>query len=256
MKVEYRTGYVWEEAHDNLPLLYYAHVFRDRYYSTGEVITDTFVDVGHPMETSLGFGCIGYNDDAYLAEGEYKYSDDDIVIFHKGTMKGEPNDSIRTMTSIVEVDDLDAIEVREDFHPSPDGDGYPGKWDCYISGKIYEDGVYIPVDANLATQSYEQCSLPSGWYFQGFTEKADLTQVFYKDYVTSIYHMFMHIRCYDQFLVIDGVRIDFLEYLPDRKFNTVVESTPPSGKRITRETRVKFLGRNFYAACIMEFRQK
>lgn len=255
VKVEYRTGYVWEEAHDNLPLLYYAHVFRDRYYSTGEVITDTFVDVGHPMETSLGFGCIGYNDDAYLAEGEYKYSDDDIVIFHKGTMKGEPNDSIRTMTSIVEVDDLDAIEVREDFHPSPDGDGYPGKWDCYISGKIYEDGVYIPVDANLATQSYEQCSLPSGWYFQGFTEKADLTQVFYKDYVTSIYHMFMHIRCYDQFLVIDGVRIDFLEYLPDRKFNTVVESTP-SGKRITRETRVKFLGRNFYAACIMEFRQK
>lgn len=255
VKVEYRTGYVWEEAHDNLPLLYYAHVFRDRYYSTGEVITDTFVDNGHPMETSLGFGCIGYNDDAYLAEGEYKYSDDDIVIFHKGTMKGEPNDSIRTMTSIVEVDYLDSIEVREDFHPSPDGDGYPGKWDCYISGKIYEDGVYIPVDANLATQSYEQCSLPSGWYFQGFVEKADITHVFYKNYITSIYRMFMHIGCYDQFLVIDGVRIDFLEYLPDRKFNTVVESTP-SGKTITREERVKFLGRNFYAACIMEFRQK
>lgn len=255
VKVEYRTGYVWEEAHDNLPLLYYAHVFRDRYYSTGEVITDTFVDNGHPMELITSLLRIGYNDDAFLTGGEYKYSDDDIVIFHKGTLNGDPNDSIRTTTSIVEVDYLDSIEVREDFHPSPDGDGYPGKWDCYISGKIYEDGVYIPVDANLATQSYEQCSLPSGWYFQGFTEKADLTQVFYKDYVTSIYHMFMHIRCYDQFLVIDGVRIDFLEYLPDRKFNTVVESTP-SGKRITRETRVKFLGRNFYAACIMEFRQK
>lgn len=255
VKVEYRTGYVWEEAHDNLPLLYYAHVFRDRYYSTGEVITDTFVDVGHPMELTPSLMCIGYGGAAHIANGEYKYSDDDIIIFHEGTLNGEANDSIRTTISIVDVDDLDAIEVREDFHPSPDGDGYPGKWDCYISGKIYEDGVYIPVDANLATQSYEQCSLPSGWYFQGFTEKADLTQVFYKDYVTSIYHMFMHIRCYDQFLVIDGVRIDFLEYLPDRKFNTVVESTP-SGKRITRETRVKFLGRNFYAACIMEFRQK
>lgn len=255
VKVEYRTGYVWEEAHDNLPLLYYAHVFRDRYYSTGEVITDTFVDNGHPMELITSLLRIGYNDDAFLTGGEYKYSDDDIVIFHKGTLNGDPNDSIRTTTSIVEVDYLDSIEVREDFHPSPDGDGYPGKWDCYISGKIYEDGVYIPVDANLATQSYEQCSLPSGWYFQGFVEKADLTQVFYKDYVTSIYHMFMHITCYDQFLVIDGVRIDFLEYLPDREFNTVVESTP-SGKTITREERVKFLGRNFYAACIMEFRQK
>lgn len=255
VKVEYRTGYVWEEAHHNLPLLYYAHVFRDRYYSNGEVFTDTFVDDGHPMETSLGFGCIGYNDDAYLAEGEYKYSDDDIVIFHKGTMNGLPNDSIRTMTSIVEVDYLDSIEVREDFHPSPDSDAYPGKWDCYVGGKMYGDGVYMPIEADLSSEPHEKCDLPSGWYFQGFVEKADLTQVFYKDYVTSIYHMFMHIKCYEQFLVIDGVRIDFLEYLPDREFNTVVESTP-SGKTIIREEKVKFLGRNFYAACIMEFRQK
>lgn len=255
VKVEYRTGYVWEEAHDNLPLLYYAHVFRDRYYSTGEVITDTFVDNGHPMETSLGFGCIGYNDDAYLAEGEYKYSDDDIVIFHKGTMKGEPNDSIRTMTSIVEVDYLDSIEVREEFNMDPGNGRFPGMWETYVAGKMYDDGIYIPVDANLATHPHDQCNLPSGWYFQGFAEQADATQIFYKNYVTPIYHMTMFIRCYDQFLVIDGVRIDFLEYLPDRKFNTVVESTP-SGKTITREERVKFLGRNFYAACIMEFRQK
>lgn len=255
VKVEYRTGYVWEEAHHNLPLLYYAHVFRDRYYSNGEVITDTFVDDGHPMETSLGFGCIGYNDDAYLAEGEYKYSDDDIVIFHKGTMNGLPNDSIRTMTSIVEVDDLDAIEVREEFNMDPGNGRFPGMWETYVAGKMYDDGIYIPVDANLATHPHDQCNLPSGWYFQGFAEQADVTQIFYKNYVTSIYHMTMFIRCYDQFLVIDGVRIDFLDYLPDREFNTVIESTP-SGKTITREERVKFLGRNFYAACIMEFRQK
>ena len=255
VKVEYRTGYVWEEAHHNLPLLYYAKVYRDRYYSNGEVFTDEFVDNGHPMETSLGFGCIAYNDDAYLAEGEYQYGEDDIVIFHKGTMIGEPNDSIRTMTSIVEVDDLNAITVKEEFHPSPDGDGYPGKWSCYVTGKTYDDGVYMPVDPGLATSSYESCDLPSGWYFQGFTEKADVTQVFYKDYIASIYSMFMHIRCYDQYLAIDGIRINFLDYLPERVFNTVVENTS-YGKKITRETRVKFLGRNFYAACIMEFHQK
>lgn len=255
VKVEYRTGYVWEEAHDNLPLLYYAHVFRDRYYSTGEVITDTFVDNGHPMETSLGFQSIFPIDGAFMAEGEYKYSDDDIVIFHKGTMKGEPNDSIRTMTSIVEVDYLDSIEVREEFNMDPGNGRFPGMWETYVAGKMYDDGIYIPVDANLATHPHDQCNLPSGWYFQGFAEQADATQIFYKNYVTPIYHMTMFIRCYDQFLVIDGVRIDFLEYLPDRKFNTVVESTP-SGKTITREERVKFLGRNFYAACIMEFRQK
>lgn len=255
VKVEYRTGYVWEEAHDNLPLLYYAHVFRDRYYSTGEVITDTFVDNGHPMELITSLLRIGYNDDAYLTGGEYKYSDDDIVIFHKGTLNGDPNDSIRTTTSIVEVDYLDSIEVREGFNMDPGNGRFPGMWETYVAGKMYDDGIYIPVDANLATHPHDQCNLPSGWYFQGFAEQADATQIFYKNYVTPIYHMTMFIRCYDQFLVIDGVRIDFLEYLPDRKFNTVVESTP-SGKTITREERVKFLGRNFYAACIMEFRQK
>ncbi len=255
VKVEYRKGYVWEEAHHNLPLLYYAKVYRDRYYSNGEVFTDEFVDNGHPMELTPALVCIGYNDDAFLAEGEYQYSEDDIVIFHKGTMNGEANDSIRTTTSIVEVDDLNAITVKEEFHPSPDGDGYPGKWSCYVTGKTYDDGVYMPVDPGLATSSYESCDLPSGWYFQGFTEKADVTQVFYKDYIASIYSMFMHIRCYDQYLAIDGIRINFLDYLPERVFNTVVENTS-YGKKITRETRVKFLGRNFYAACIMEFHQK
>lgn len=255
VRVEYRTGYVWEEAHDNLPLLYYAKVYRDRYYSNGEVFTDEFVDNGHPVELITSLLRIGYNDDAYLVEGEYRYSDDDVVVFHKGTMNGEANDSIRTTTSIVEVDDLDAIEVKEDFHPSPDGDGYPGKWSCYVTGKTYDEGVYTPVDPGLATASYESCDLPSGWYFQGFTEKADITKVYYKDYIASLYRMFMHLRCYDQFLVIDGIRINFLDYLPERAFNTVIEDTS-FGKTVTRETRVKFLGRNFYAACIMEFHQK
>ena len=50
VKMEYRPGWTWEEAHDNLPLLYYAHVDRDRYYSNGEVYTDHFVDYGHDAQ--------------------------------------------------------------------------------------------------------------------------------------------------------------------------------------------------------------
>lgn len=56
VKVEYRTDYIWEEAHDNLPLLYYAIVYRDRYYrhSDGreEILTDRFVDNGHMVGSS------------------------------------------------------------------------------------------------------------------------------------------------------------------------------------------------------------
>ena len=257
VKVEYRTGYVWEEAHDNLPLLYYAKVYRDRYYSNGEVFTDEFVDNGHPVELMTSLLRIGYNDDAYLAEGEYRYSDDDIVVFHKGTLNGEANDSIRTTTSIVEVDDLNSIEVKEEFNMDPANGRFPGMWDTYVVGKTYDNGAYLPISLNnsMLTKPYETCDLPSGWYFQVFANKTDMTQVSYKNYVTPIYHMSMHIRCYDQFLVIDGIRINFLDYLPKDEFNTVIENTS-FGKKITRETRVKFLGRNFYAACIMEFHQK
>ena len=255
VRVEYRTGYVWEEAHHNLPLLYYAKVYRDRYYSNGEVFTDEFVDNGHPMEVTTSLLRVGYNDDAYLTGGEYKYSDDDIIIFHEGTLSGEVNDSIRTTVSIVEVDDLNAIEVREKLNLDPANGRFPGMWETYVSGKLYEDGVYMPVDPSLVPSSYESCDLQSGWYFQVFAEKADATQVFYKQYATPIYHMSMFIGCYDQFLAIDGIRIDFLNHLPTCEFNTVIENTA-SGKKITREERVKFLGRNFYAACIMDFRQK
>ena len=255
VRVEYRTGYVWEEAHHNLPLLYYAKVYRDRYYSNGEVFTDELVDNGHPMEVTTSLLRVGYNDDAYLTGGEYKYSDDDIIIFHEGTLSGEVNDSIRTTVSIVEVDDLNAIEVREKLNLDPANGRFPGMWETYVSGKLYEDGVYMPVDPSLVPSSYESCDLQSGWYFQVFAEKADATQVFYKQYATPIYHMSMFIGCYDQFLAIDGIRIDFLNHLPTCEFNTVIENTA-SGKKITREERVKFLGRNFYAACIMDFRQK
>lgn len=70
----------------------------------------------------------------------------------------------------------------------------------------------------------------------------------------------MHLRCYDQFLVIDGLRINFLAYLPQREFNWLIDDLPATekysaGKRYTRETRVKFLGRNFYAACTMDVYQ-
>lgn len=88
VKVEYRTDYIWEEAHDNLPLLYYAIVYRDRYYrhSDGreEILTDRFVDNGHPVELVAGLIDISSGDDAYRSEGEYFYPDGSSVIFHKG----------------------------------------------------------------------------------------------------------------------------------------------------------------------------
>lgn len=267
VKVEYRTDYIWEEAHDNLPLLYYAIVYRDRYYrhSDGreEILTDRFVDNGHPVELITSLMDIVSGDDAYLFEGEHKFSDGEIVIFHKGNLNGKVNDSIRTTTSIVEVDNPDMITIEEKYHPDPDGGKSPGEWSAYAVSKLYAEGEYmvIPFDESLVKQQYELANEQSGWYFQGFTDKADMTEIYYNHNYTPLYHIFMHVRCYDQYLIIDGIRINFLDYLPQREFATVVESLPAAygygaGKKITRETHIKFLGRNFYAACIMEIYKK
>ena len=260
--VIYRTGYTWEEAHDNLPLLYYAHVERERHYTNGKVCTDKSVDNGHPVELINSLLCLAYDDDAYMFEGEYQFANGDKAVFHKGEMNGEPNDSIRTTSSIVEVIFPNNITFEEKWHSAPDGNNYPGKWDTYVTSKLYDENIYlhIPPEKNPAAPLYEKTNLSSGWYFQGFTDKADLSELYYNEQYTPLYHLFLHLGCYDQFLVIDGLRINFLAYLPQREFNWLIDDLPATekysaGKRYTRETRVKFLGRNFYAACTMDVYQ-
>ena len=260
--VIYRTGYTWEEAHDNLPLLYYAYVERERHYTNGKVYTDKFVDNGHPVELINSLLCLAYDDDAYMFEGEYQFANGDKAVFHKGEMNGEPNDSIRTTSSIVEVIFPNNITFEEKWHSAPDGNNYPGKWDTYVTSKLYDENIYlhIPPEKNPAAPLYEKTNLSSGWYFQGFTDKADLSELYYNEQYTPLYHLFLHLRCYDQFLVIDGLRINFLAYLPQREFDWLIDDLPATekysaGKRYTRETRVKFLGRNFYAACTMDVYQ-
>ena len=261
VKVEYRTDYIWEEAHDNLPLLYYAIVYRDRYYrhSDGreEILTDRFVDNGHPMEVVPSLVDAKSQNSASESEGEYELDTGDIICFRKGSFVGGLNDSICVATGIVEVDDPDKFVLREKYHSDPDDGKSAGMWDYYPVSKLYSNDSYLFIspDKNLSDQKYETTDAQSGWYFSGFTDKADTSSGHYNGSGRYVYSIFMHVRCYDQFLVIDGRRIDFLQYRPQREFNTVVENLS-NGKRFIRETRVKFLGRNFYAACVMEVHKK
>mgnify|MGYP007041164085 FL=1 len=266
VKVEYRTDYIWEEAHDNLPLLYYAIVYRDRYYrhSDGreEILTDRFVDNGHPVELVAGLIDISSGDDAYRSEGEYFYPDGSSVIFHKGKMVGDNNDSIHYTTSIVEMDNPEGFTIKDDYAVEQS----PGTWEIYVVSKLYANGEYIFISPteSFTEHKYETVDLQSGWYFQRFVDKVDYATIQYTpnpDFRKTLYHLQLFIGLYDQFLVIDGRRIDFLNYQPERTFNSRIENLPAAhgygaGKRVTREIHAKFLGRNFYAACIMEIYKK
>ena len=264
VRVEYRTGYEWHEAEYNLPLRYNAIVYRDRYYDNGEVITDTFMDVAHPVETPTEIidGLTNGNTPIEEVEGERTFSDGSSVYYHKGTESGGAYDGYNILTSTVEVDNLNRIMIVEDYTDYGVEEN-PGDWDSYVVSKLYQDGEYLFIspETDLEGEQYELTDLQSGWYFQGFADKTDESKICYQNQYFPLYRVRVFLRFYDQYLVIDGRRIDFSEYWPQRKFNQRIEDLPATsefgpGKKITCEASSEFLGRDVYAACIMNIYEK
>ena len=237
VKVEYRTGYVWEEAHDNLPLLYYAKVYRDRYYSNGEVFTDEFVDNGHMvgLVTSMN-----PEDGSYALENG---ANTNLQFSHNNV-----NDSINVYFYNIQVTSLDAVSAN-----SGDNVIYSeaGKWDEYLVSKLYDGNSFILATDTPSNSQWETTELQTGWYFkdirsyrgynfnyQGPTIMWDGCMIYQIDLVV-----------YDQFLAIDGRLIDFLKYRPEYHYNFSEQETE-SGLEHKFECSFEFMGRNFYAAVI------
>lgn len=237
VKVEYRTGYVWEEAHDNLPLLYYAKVYRDRYYSNGEVFTDEFVDVGHPVESVSSI----YPEE----ETSLDIENGEKIIFHP--YRREEKDSISIVYSETEVPNLDLLttDLSDDrYTTSP-----PGTWEDYLISKLYQN-EFAPIDASFCQQSWENCDMATGWYFKdiGYIRSIDVNYNGVSLWL-DIKRYNLKPEFYDQYLAIDGKRIDFLKYQPQHTYNFTVEDKGNS--RIYKyECWSKFMGKTFYLATV------
>lgn len=237
VKVEYRTGYVWEEAHDNLPLLYYAKVYRDRYYSNGEVFTDEFVDVGHPVESVSSI----YPEE----ETSLDIENGEKIIFHP--YRREEKDSISIVYSETEVPNLDLLttDLSDDrYTTSP-----PGTWEDYLISKLYQN-EFAPIDASFCQQSWENCDMATGWYFKdiGYIRSIDVNYNGVSLWL-DIRRYNLKPEFYDQYLAIDGKRIDFLKYQPQHTYNFTVEDKGNS--RIYKyECWSKFMGKTFYLATV------
>lgn len=237
VKVEYRTGYVWEEAHHNLPLLYYAKVYRDRYYSNGEVFTDEFVDNGH----MVGMG-------TFMSPDGGSYALENGANINLQFSHNNVNDSINVYFYNIQVTSLDAVSAN-----SGDDVIYSeaGKWDEYLVSKLYEENSFILATDIPSNNQWETTERQTGWYFkdirgyrrynfnyQGPTIMWDGCVVYQIDLVV-----------YDQFLAIDGRLIDFLKYRPEYHYNFSEQETE-SGLEHKFECSFEFMGRNFYAAVI------
>ena len=79
--------------------------------------------------------------------------------------------------------------------------------------------------------------------------------------IRPIFSSYVDVNQYDQYLVIDGKRIEFTQYYPERENKVSSENIAETnnigrGKRYIHECIVKFMGRNFYASCIMDVYQR
>lgn len=239
VKVEYRTDYIWEEAHDNLPLLYYAIVYRDRYYrhSDGreEILTDRFVDNGH----MVGLSPTKYPEEA----GVYNSTIGDISIVHEELNRSD-NDSIGIVYCNMKVPSLSLITTGYDT----DRHDTAGNWAEYVVSKIYNEDNFISATNIPSSVSWEKTNLQNGWYFNDI-RYYKIFRVDYKGFGPAIARYVLDFVVYDQFLAIDGRLIDFLKYRPNYEFNFFEEKVS-DGIKHTFECKFSFMKRNFYTAVI------
>lgn len=233
VKVVYRTGYEWKEAHDNLPLLYYAYVERERHYDNKEVITDHFSDSGHLWDGTATMGPADAMDIEY-PDGTFGSCNDYRTV---------ANDSVYNCYGVLIVPDIDKIssELGSDRWNS----SLPDEWGEYMSTKLY-DNEFLTVDNSLCSQNWAKSNRQSGWYLLDCAWFRRIS-LFYDGEFTRNYDM--KPRWYEQYLVIDGLRIDFVDWRPKLTYSFTYKDIPGSSPRCRvykYQCHARYYDRNFY----------
>lgn len=247
LKVVYRKDWDWVEPHDNIILNYHAKVHRDRIYSTGETFTDTFIDYGHVAFISAT--------STFSKNGEEVI--EGIKFFCSNHTRTNIADSIVTVSNRISVPDLSL--VKRWTHPDTGEEEYvyntnspAGTWAEYQQSKIYT-GLDISLTGVEIEGADSTSTMPTGWYF------SDPTYVHERRYIylnrdVPLERFMLKIRVYDQFLVIDGQMINFLEFRDHVQFNfkeeSIVMPNGAPGLVATYDAHMEFLGRNFYGSVI------
>ena len=241
VKVVYRKDWEWVDSHDNMMLAYYPMVYRDRIYSTRETFTDTFRDLGHLageyIPFSIGGEPIQEVSDGVLVRTSWPddYRDSILIACYSA--------SVPNLDKVFDVFEYEGIGADAEYITPP-----PGTWDEYETGKRYTD-LDISLDGVEVVGADSISAKPSGWYFY----RPDYAYVSFVCIYGDEFRLLqgeMHISFYDQFLVIDGRLINFLEFRGPMHFNYRKEYiTMPNGAPgfvYTTEFRRKFLEKNFY----------
>lgn len=249
VKVEYYPGGIWIDPHDNLDLAFFAKVERYRTYSNGQRLgPDEFYDFGHFTRPFAGGGS--------SVRQRYDYEDGSWEIEFPWVETNQ-GDSIVIATGDTQLSQLGQILFKDE--PLMDRTFTKFKdWDNYSSSGFYIDD-YFSFAKDFDNPSYPADSRASAWYYAEigyqkyyFVHWKPTNKFEYPLDANSVDFMF-----YDQFLVIDGRRIDFsaLHNLKvDISFSeSDFEDAQRKGKTAKLEMHATYLGKNFYCASIQNF---
>ena len=241
VKVVYRKDWEWRDSHDNMLLAYYPMVYRDRIYSTGETFTDTFRDYGHLASSYMAFS-IGGEPVQTVSDGTLirtMWPDDYRDSIHIRSFSA----SVPNLSKVFDVFEAEGITPEHSYNTPP-----PGAWEEYILDKDYE-GQDISLEGVEVIGANSTSAKPSGWYAYCPDHDYCSFVCIYGDEFRLLQGE-MHILFDDQFLIIDGQMITFLEYRGPMQFSYHKDYiTMPNGAPgfvYTTEFRQKFLEKNFY----------
>jgi len=227
-------------------LAYYPMVHRDRIYSNGETFTDTFRDLGHIASIPIGV-------QPEIAHQGGEREENGITFFYNPHQLTNIADSIITISGSVAVPKLSLVKRRVNLVTGEEvdinSDSPAGTWNEYVTSKLYAD-LDIPLDGVEIVGADSVSTKPSGWY--SFSPVYEHSRFYEYDERAIAIGMYIKVWADDQFLVIDGQMINFLEFREPATFNLKEENiTMPNGAPgmvVTYDAHLQFLGRNFYGA--------
>ena len=173
--VKYRQEYEWLPPHDNIPWRYRFIVYRDRIYSNGETVTDTYTTVNRIVEYNINLGGSSW---ANNAKGSCEKDDH---------MDPNATDTLSyCVFGYIDVD-ADISKITETELRDPVEAGYSDDFNTYendVTGKYFSDS-----------------KTDGGWYY----DRAGYRRSFYIFYEGVLrLDSYPDIVTYNYFLYLDG----------------------------------------------------
>ena len=217
---------------------YFAKVIRKRTYSNGVTQEDEFYDFGHPIQWMTN--------EPDPVKGEYG---DKSLTIYEGTEEVIGDSILNYSTSIEFSTKAGGWPTEFLYEKYTSGDAFTDyNWATYSESKLYNESTNITQDIST---SYPQDSRKTGWYFKLFSYEIayDLKWQLKETSCISFTVLNSVFNFYDQFLVIDGKRIDFTS-LHNMKVSHKLDKedfsdSDKEGVSMSLKTDVSYLGKNF-----------